>query len=123
MSRFEQLALPCIFGAGADASLWGPHAARRPAVRLHAVLRVNVSCVDFGPFCFDSLDQMSGAKFADLLEPLEVGPVTRRPSEAGPAIEVYLLALPAGKGASIPLGQWREVGFANRDGLLVLTVP
>jgi hypothetical protein len=49
--------------------------------------------------------------------------VTRRPSAAGPAVEVYPLALPDGEGATIPLGQWGEVGFANEAGLLVLTVP
>lgn len=69
------------------------------------------------------MEPLIGAKLADLLEPLMVGPVTRRPSEAGAAIEVYPLALPDGEWPSIPLGQWGEVGFANRDGLLVLTVP
>ena len=63
------------------------------------------------------------AKSPDLLEPLMVGPVTRRPSEAGPALEVYPLALPPGEGASIPLGQWGDLGFRNDAGLLVLTVP
>lgn len=102
----------------------------KPAVQTTATaraIRVNVTVpvtrIGFGPFSFDPLEQMIGAKLADLLEPLMVGPVTRRPSEAGAAIEVYPLALPDGEGASIPLGQWGEVGFANHDGLLVLTVP
>lgn len=102
----------------------------KPAVQPPATaraIRVNVTVpvtrIGFGPFSFDPLEQMIGAKLADLLEPLMVGPVTRRPSEAGAAIEVYPLALPEGEGASIPLGQWGEVGFANHDGLLVLTVP
>ena len=102
----------------------------QPAVQPPAAaraIRVNVTVpvtrIGFGPFSFDPLEQMIGAKLADLLEPLMVGPVTRRPSEGGVAIEVYPLALPDGEGASIPLGQWGEVGFANHDGLLVLTVP
>jgi hypothetical protein len=92
-----------------------------------AAIRVDVTVpvtrIGFGPFAFDALEQVIGAPLADLLAPLMVGPVVRRPSAAGPAVEVYPLALPDSEGASIPLGQWGEVGFANRDGLLVLTVP
>ena len=82
-----------------------------------------VTRIGFGPFSFDPLEEMIGAKLVDLLEPLMVGPVARRPSVAGPAVEVFPLALPEGEGASIPLGQWGEVGFRNDRGLLVLTVP
>jgi hypothetical protein len=92
-----------------------------PPVRIN--LAMPVTRIGFGPFSFDPLEQMIGAKLADLLEPLMVGPVTRRPSEAGPALEVYPLALPPGEGASIPLGQWGDLGFRNDAGLLVLTVP
>lgn len=97
----------------------GPETAR--AIRVNVT--VPVTRIGFGPFSFDPLEQMIGAPLGDLLEPLMVGPVTRRPSAAGPAVDVYPLALPDGEGASIPLGQRGEVGFANRDGLLVLTVP
>ena len=102
----------------------------RPAVAAVSraeVIRIDltmpVTQVTFGPLRFDPLEQVIGAKLADLLEPLMVGPVRRRPSEAGPAVEVYPLALPEGEGASIPLGQWGEVGFRNELGMLVLTVP
>ena len=73
-----------------------------------------------------ALSSSSGSPCAGVGARRGTGPpqrITRRPSEAGAAIEVYPLALPDGEGASIPLGQWGEVGFANRDGLLVLTVP
>jgi hypothetical protein len=90
-------------------------------------IRVNltmpVTRFGFGPFSLDPVEQMIGAPLADLLESLMVAPVQRRPSLAGPAVEVYPLALPPGEGATIPLGQFGEIGFANEDGLLVLTVP
>lgn len=92
-----------------------------------AAIRVDVTVpvtrFGFGPFAFDALEQMIGAPLADLLAPLMVGPVARRPSAAGPAVEVYPLALPPGEGASIPLGAMGEVGFANDGGLIALTVP
>ena len=34
-----------------------------------------------------------------------------------------VLVFPDGEGASVPLGQWGEVGFRNANSLLVLTVP
>jgi len=60
---------------------------------------------------------------ADVLEPLRVAPIERRPSASGTAVEVHHLALPEGEGLSLPLGQLGELGFANRGGLLALTVP
>jgi hypothetical protein len=81
------------------------------AIRVN--LTVPVTRIGFGPFSIDPLEQLVGAKLSDLLESLLVGPVTRRPSAAGPAVEVYPLALPDGEGASIPLGAWGEVGFYN----------
>ena len=51
------------------------------------------------------------------------GPVCQRPSRAGPAVDVYPLAIPDGEGLTLPLGRWGEMGFFNRGGLLVLTVP
>ena len=77
----------------------------------------------FGPFTVDPVEQFIGAKVSDILESLMVGPVFRRPSATGPAIEVYPLALPEGEGASVPLGQFGELGFKAERGLLVLTVP
>lgn len=100
----------------------------KPAVATtsHAIridLTVPVTRIGFGALSFDPLEQMIGAKLADLLESLMVGPVRRRPSEAGATVEVYPLALPDGEGASIPLGQWGECGFYAEAGLLALTVP
>ncbi len=57
------------------------------------------------------------------VEPLLRAPTFRRPSAAGPAVQVYPLRLPEGEGLSVPLGRWGELGFSNRLGLLVLTVP
>lgn len=94
---------------------------RPDAIRVN--LTMPVTRIGFGPFSFDPVEQMIGAPLAELLESLLVGPVQRRPSAAGPAIEVYPLALPPGEGATIPLGQFGEIGFANEEGLLVLTVP
>jgi len=94
---------------------------RNDAVRVN--LTMPVTRIGFGPFSFDPVEQMIGAPLSSILESLMVGPVERRPSAAGPAIEVYPLALPPGEGATIPLGQFGEIGFANEDGLLVLTVP
>ena len=103
---------------------------RRSAVAAPAsdgAIRVNltlpVTRLGFGPFSFDPIEQMIGCPVAELLASLMTGPTYRRPSAAGPAVEVYPLALPRGEGASVPLGQWGEIGFANEDGLLALTVP
>ena len=91
-----------------------------------AALRVNLTLpktrFGVGPLSFDPLEQLIGARVVDLLEPLMVGPVQSCDS-AGPALEIYPLALPAGEGAAIPLGRLGELGFANEDGLLALTVP
>ena len=76
----------------------------------------------FGPFA-DPLAQVIGAPVADILESLMTGPVTQRPSQAGPAVDVYSLALPDGEGLTLPLGRWGELGFRNERSMLVLTVP
>ena len=60
---------------------------------------------------------------ADILESLMTGPVTQRPSQAGPAVDIYPLALPDGEGLTLPLGRWGELGFRNERSMLVLTVP
>jgi hypothetical protein len=95
----------------------------RPAGEIRVNVTRPVTRIGFGVFSFDALEQLVGAKIADLLEPLMTGPVFRRPSESGVAIDVYPLALPAGEGATIPLGQFCEIGFANDNGPLALTVP
>jgi len=91
------------------------------SIRFRLVLPV--TRLGVGVFSFDALEQLVGAPIAELLEPLMTGPVERRPSAAGPAVDVYPLALPEGEGMAIPLGQFGELGFANRGGLLELTVP
>ncbi len=100
----------------------------RPAVEpVSGDIRVNlcmpVTRVGFGLFSFDPLEQMIGAPLTELLDSLMVAPKYRRPSAAGPAIEVFPLSLPDGEGATIPLGALGEIGFANHGGLLALTVP
>ena len=77
----------------------------------------------FGPFAVDALAHVIGAPVADLLAPLMTGPVTRRPSQAGPAVDVYPLQLPDGEGLTLPLGRWGELGFFADRGDLRLTVP
>jgi hypothetical protein len=86
-------------------------------------LTLPVVRIGFGPFRFDPIEQLIGAPVVDLVEPLLAGPVTTRPSAAGPALEVFPLRLPDGEGASIPLGPFGELGFYNAGGRLVLTVP
>lgn len=92
-----------------------------------APLRVNVTLpvtrMGVGPFSFDPLEQLIGAPVTELLGALLAGPVVRRASATGAAVDVYPLALPDGEGATIPLGAWGEVGFRNDAGTLVLTVP
>jgi len=91
------------------------------AIRFNLVLPA--AKMGFGPFRFDPIEQAIGAPVTDILESLMTGPVTQRPSAAGPAVDVYPLALPDGEGLTIPLGRWGELGFRNESGLLILTVP
>lgn len=91
------------------------------AIRFNLVLPA--AKLGFGPFSIDPIEQLIGTPVADILESLMVGPITQRPSQAGPAVDVYPLALPEGEGLTLPLGRWGELGFFNHDGLLVLTVP
>lgn len=98
-----------------------PVEASERAIRFRLVLPV--TRLGIGVFSFDPIEQLVGAPVAELLESLMIGPVERRPSAAGPAVDVYPLALPEGEGMTIPLGSLGELGFANRDGLLELTVP
>jgi len=94
-----------------------------PDRSIRFLLTVPVTRIGFGPFAFDAFEQLVGCPLADLLEPLRVGPIERRPSASGTAVEVHPLALPEGEGLAIPLGQFGEVGLANVGGMLELTVP
>jgi hypothetical protein len=104
-----------------------PRPAKPTAPKSDGSIRINLTLpvlrFGIGPFSIDPVESFIGAKVSDILESLMTGPVFRRPSVSGPAIEVYPLALPEGEGASVPLGQWGELGFANEGGLLLLTVP
>jgi len=95
----------------------------RPNEALCIDVSVPVTRVGVGPFSLDPLEQLLGAPLPELLAPVLVGPVTRRPSRAGPALDVYPLALPDGASLLLPLGPWGELGLRNERGLLVLTVP
>ena len=94
-----------------------------PDRAIRFLLMVPVTRFGVGPFSVDPVEQLIGCPLADLLEPLRVGPITRRPSASGTAVEVHPLALPEGEGLAIPLGQFGSVGFRNDQGLLELTVP
>ena len=91
------------------------------AIRFNLILPT--ARLGFGPLSFNPIEQAIGAPVADILESLMTGPVTQRPSQAGPSVDVYHLALPDGEGLTLPLGSWGELGFRNEAGLLVLTVP
>jgi hypothetical protein len=90
---------------------------------IHLDLALPVTRVGVGIFSFDPVEQFLGAPVSHFLEPLLRAPRYRRPSQAGPAVDVYPLRLPEGEGLSVPLSQWGELGFANKHQLLVLTVP
>ena len=86
-------------------------------------LTLPVTRFGVGPFSFDLVERAIGAPVAELLSSMMTGPVQRRPSAGGPAIDVYPLALPKGEGLAIPLGALGELGVRNDSGLLELTVP
>ena len=90
---------------------------------IRVLVSVPITRIGVGVFSLDPVEQLLGAPLADLLEPLRVGPVERRPSSSGTAVEVHPLALPEGEGLAIPLGQFGEVALKNDHGLLALTVP
>jgi hypothetical protein len=101
--------------------------AQRVAPDDDASIRINITLPvlrwEFGPIRVDPVEAFIGAKLSDILSSLMTGPCFQRPSQAGPAIEVYPLALPEGEGASVPLGHFGEMGFRNERGFLILTVP
>ena len=82
------------------------------------VLRIGV-----GVFAFDALERLVGAPLSEILASLLRAEIYKRPSASGTSVEVYPLALPDGEGATVPLGQFGELGLANRAGVLELTVP
>jgi len=86
-------------------------------------LTVPVTRIGIGIFSVDPLAQLLGQPLSYVLQPLLVAPIYQRPSRAGAAVDVYPLALPPGEGASIRLGQFGDIGFANDQGLLKLIVP
>ncbi len=90
---------------------------------IHIDLALPVTRIGGSFFGFDPVEQFLGAPVSHFLEPLLRAPRYRRPSQAGPAVDVYPLRLPEGEGLSVPLSQWGELGFANKHQLLVLTVP
>ena len=94
-----------------------------PDRAIRFLLTVPVTRFGVGPFSIDPVEQLIGCPLAELLEPLRVGPIERRPSASGTAVEVHPMSLPEGEGLAIPLGQFGEVGLANRLGLLEVTVP
>ena len=101
-----------------------PECAASPdANAIHLRLVLPAARLGFGVFSIDPLAEVIGAPVADILESLMTGPVTQRPSQAGPAVDVYPLALPDGEGLTLPLGRWGELGFRNERSMLVLTVP
>ena len=114
---------PAVDGAAVLVTAPRPVVRPPPDESIRINLTLPVLRFGIGPFQIDPVEQFVGAKVADILSSLMTGPVFRRPSAAGPAVEVYPLALPEGEGASVPLGQWGELGFKNERGLLVLTVP
>jgi len=76
-----------------------------------------------GPFSFDPIERWAGVPIRELLSSLLRDEVRRRTAPSGVGVEVYPLRLPDGEGASISLGQFGELAFANDGGLLVLVVP
>ena len=94
-----------------------------PDRAIRFLLTVPVTRFGVGPFTVDPVEQLIGCPLADLLDPLRMGPIERRPSASGTAVEVHPLALPEGEGLAIPLGQFGEIALANVGGLLELTVP
>ena len=98
-------------------------AAGAAANAIHLRLVLPAARLGFGVFSIDPLAEVIGAPVADILESLMTGPVAQRPSHAGPAVDVYPLAIPDGEGLTLPLGRWGELGFFNERSVLVLTVP
>ncbi|MCK6528346.1 hypothetical protein L6R50_12590 [Myxococcota bacterium] len=60
---------------------------------------------------------------ARVFAPLLLGPVGRRASSSGLAVDVHPLAPPDGEGMSLPLGHLGELGYRNFRDTLVISVP
>jgi hypothetical protein len=107
----------------ADLPAVRPGAETQDSLYLNIDLTLPVTRVGMSIISFDLVEQLIRAPVSHFLKPLLRAPRFRRPSQAGPAVDVYPLRIPEGEGLGEPLGQWGELGFANKRGLLVLTVP
>jgi hypothetical protein len=85
-------------------------------------LTVPVLTFGFGVFKVDPVVSLLGCSIEDIVESLLVTPVYQERVRTG-LVDVYPLALPDGEGASLQLGRFGNVGFANERGLLVLHLP
>ncbi len=86
-------------------------------------LTVPVTKMGFGPFAIDPVAHFLGAPLIEILDSLLRSKPYQCPGAQGVAVDVFPLMLPEGEGASIDLAQFGEIGLANEDGLLRLTVP
>lgn len=86
-------------------------------------LVVPVTELGAGGFRFDPLEKLLGQPLAHILQPAMTGPMHRRISSAGQAVNVYPLQLPPGEGVSIRLGSVGEIGFRNVQGYLEIAAP
>lgn len=82
-----------------------------------------ITRIGSGFFSIDPLEKALGTSLEEILKPALVGPVFRRPSVAGPAVDVYPLGLPDGEHVAMRLGQWGELALGNDRGFLRLAVP
>lgn len=82
-----------------------------------------ITRIGVGVFSIDPLEKLLGSSIEHILQPAMLGPVFRRPSMAGPAVNVYPLGLPAGEGVSLQLGAYGDLGFFNDGSILRITVP
>ena len=82
-----------------------------------------VTEVGISIFRFDPLEKMLGRPLAYILEPAMRAPVYRRPSQAGPGVNVFPLHLPPGEAISIKLGNHGDIGFGNDSNYLRIIAP
>ncbi len=82
-----------------------------------------VTEIGVGIFRFDPLEKLLGKPLTYILQPALRAPSHRRPSAAGPAVNVYPLHLPPGEGVSMRLGNQGDIGFANDQGCLRIVAP
>jgi hypothetical protein len=101
-------------------------AVRRVGAHVTAPLRFALTVPDlrvgFGSFAFDPVAQVLGAPLEQVLAPVMDGVVVAG-VEGGARVLTYPLALAAGAGVSVPLGQYGSVDVHNDGVLLAVTVP